>query len=88
MSREGPADHGTVEELRRLLGSIAPDADTSALPIEADIRRALDIDSMDFLRFVIAIAKRFGVSVPESDYAQLSSLARAAAYVRGRSAPG
>jgi hypothetical protein len=37
------------------LGRIAPEADLSALNPTADMREQLDIDSVDFLNFVLAI---------------------------------
>jgi len=34
----------------------------------------LDIDSMDFLNFVIALDEKLDVRIPESDYPKLSTL--------------
>jgi acyl carrier protein len=67
--------------LRRILGRIAPEADLDALDPAADLRRALDIDSMDFLGFLAAIQAELGVVVPEADYAQVRTLAGCAAYI-------
>ncbi|HEU4713637.1 MAG TPA: phosphopantetheine-binding protein [Pyrinomonadaceae bacterium] len=68
----------TKEEIRstvlRILGEIAPEADLSNLKPEVSFRDQLDIDSMDFLNFVIALNEELHVSIPESDYAKLSSL--------------
>ena len=60
------------------LGNIAPEADLAALDPKADMREALDIDSMDILNLVTAIHKRLGVNVPELDYPKLAG---AVAYV-------
>ena len=65
----------------RLIGDIAPEADLSRLPGSADMRDALDIDSMDFLHLVIAVAKEFGVEIAEKDYASVVSLDGMVAYV-------
>ena len=46
-----------------------------------DLREALDIDSMDFLRFVTAIHHRLGVEIPELDYPKLVTLDGAIAYI-------
>jgi acyl carrier protein len=62
------------------LGNIAPEMDIGAIDPSADLREALDIDSMDFLNFVTAMHKRLGVDVPETDYGKLATLDRAVAY--------
>lgn len=61
------------QTVRRVLGDIAPEADTARIKANVSLRDQLDIDSMDFLNFVIALHKELGVEVPESDYARLSS---------------
>jgi acyl carrier protein len=68
----------TKEEIRstalRILGEIAPEADLNQLKPNVSFRDQLDIDSMDFLNFVIALDEELHVSIPEADYAKLSSL--------------
>lgn len=71
-------------ELRSILARIAPDADLAALDRDADLREELDIDSMDFVNFAAALAERFSVTVPQPDYAELTTLRRAAAYLAPR----
>ena len=63
------------------IGNIAPEADLAALDPEADLREALDIDSISFLNLVIALGHRLGVAVPEKDYAKLASLRLAVDYL-------
>lgn len=79
----------TAEDLRAtilsVLGDIAPDADTTSLDPEASLRQQLDLDSMDFLNFVIGLHKRLGVEIPESDYGRLGSLSGALGYLQARS---
>lgn len=65
-----------------LLGNIAPEADFSTLAGDADLREELDLDSMDFLNFVIALHERTGIDVPETDYPRLFTLDGAIAYLR------
>ncbi len=68
----------TAEELKaiifKLLGQIAPEADFAALKPTQDIRETLDIDSFDFLNFLIALAEQVGVEIPEKDYGQVNTL--------------
>jgi acyl carrier protein len=58
----------------RALGGIAPEADLETLNPEVSFRDQLDIDSMDFLNFVIALHKDLGVEIPEKDYPKLTTL--------------
>ena len=67
------------------LGEVAPEADLDRLAPDAELREALDLDSIDFLRFVQRVAAATGVEVPESDYAQLSTLEGVVAYLAARS---
>lgn len=58
----------------RALGSVAPEADLEHLQPDVGFREQLDIDSMDFLNFVIALHKETHVEVPERDYPKLATL--------------
>lgn len=58
----------------RLLGEIAPEADLAGLKSDLSFRDQLDLDSMDFLNFVISLHKTFGVDIPESDYPKYATL--------------
>lgn len=68
----------------RTLGRIAPDADLATLAGTVDLRDALDLDSMDFLRFVVALHDELHVDVPEQDYARLRTLDACVAYLAAR----
>ena len=63
------------------LNNIAPEADIASVDPAADLREAIDIDSMDFLNFIIAIHRRLGVDIPEIDYPKLGTLNGALAYI-------
>ena len=63
------------------LNNIAPEADLASVNPAADLREAIDIDSMDFLNFIIAIHHRLGVDIPEIDYPKLVTLDGAIAYI-------
>ena len=66
------------------LGNIAPEMDASTLGGSADLREALDIDSMDLLNFIIAVHKRLGVDIPEIDYPKLTTLDGGVAYLSAK----
>lgn len=69
-----------IEELR----NIAPESDPAAIDPKAGIREELDIDSMDFLNFIIALHRRLKVEIPEVDYPALQSIAGATAYLAAK----
>jgi acyl carrier protein len=66
------------------LSSIAPDINLEDVDPGADLREALDIDSIDFLNFVTAIHHRLGVDIPEIDYPKLVTLEGAISYLRAK----
>ena len=72
--------------VKAILGGIAPEVDLGAVPADADLREELDLDSMDFLRFVVRLHERLGVSVPEADYPRIRTLDGCAEYLAGKGA--
>jgi acyl carrier protein len=65
----------------RVLGQIAPEADLSAIKPDIKLRDQLDIDSMDFLNFLIGVDKELSIAIPERDYGQLTTLDACVAYL-------
>lgn len=59
-----------VEELAK----IAPDIDTPSIDDRVRLRREYDLDSMDSLNLLMALHKRLGIEIPESDYARMQSI--------------
>lgn len=77
-------DSEIKEIIFRLLGEIAPEADFSKLASDVNLREALDIDSFDFLNFLIGLDAELGIEIPESDYGQLTTLADIINYLSAR----
>jgi acyl carrier protein len=63
------------------LGRIAPEIDPTEIDPDADLREELDIDSMDFLNLMTALHERLDLDIPETDYANLTTLSRAVEYL-------
>jgi acyl carrier protein len=63
------------EAVFKVLGKIAPEANLSNVGPNENLREALDIDSFDFLQFIIRLHESLGIEIPESDYPQLATLA-------------
>lgn len=78
----------TREEIRsvvtEVLCRIAPEIDPAHVDPSVHLREELDLDSMDFLRFVVALHERLAIDIPEADYPRLSTLDATVAYVAGR----
>ena len=71
---------GVIATLR----SIAPEVQGDELVADRSLRDQVDLDSMDWLHVIIGLHRRFGVEIPESDYAKLTTLANIVAYLRAR----
>ncbi len=66
------------------LTRIAPEIDPASIEPDAGLRDQLDLDSMDFLNFALALHGRLGVDIPEIDYPRLSTLNGAVAYLAAK----
>lgn len=64
-----------------VLAGIAPEADLATVPMEEDLRAALDLDSMDFMNFVVGLSGRTGRAIPEADTPRLHTLRGLLAYL-------
>ncbi len=63
--------------IEQSLIQVAPDADLGSLGPDADLRDALQLDSLDFLNIVEALSGRTGRRIEEDDYPQLATMAGA-----------
>lgn len=70
--------------LQTLLDDIAPGVDVGPVPADADLRVALDLDSLDFLNLVEAIDQQTGGQTAEQDYPQLTTVSGCAALITAR----
>jgi acyl carrier protein len=72
------------ETVLRVLGRIAPEAELSAIDPGASLRDQLDIDSVDFLNFVIGLHKELGIDIPDADMTKLATLSGCVSYIASR----
>jgi acyl carrier protein len=56
------------------LRSIAPEVDGGQLDAGLPLREQVDLDSMDWLNFLIGLHERLKVEIPEADYGKLRTL--------------
>ena len=70
-----------LEAVIEVLATIAPEARDAPLDPEVPLRDQLDLDSMDHLHFAVGLKERFGVDIPEADYARFRRLSELVAYL-------
>lgn len=66
------------------LQRIAPEVEVDSLRHDRPLRDEVDLDSMDWLRYIAALHQRTGVNIPEADYQLLVSLDAVVAYLSQR----
>lgn len=72
----------------RILGSIAPEVSPADIVSTRPLRDQIDLDSMDWLNFLVGLHEQLHVDIPESDYRKLVTLDDLTAYLRARPASG
>jgi acyl carrier protein len=56
------------------LKAIAPEVEDGDLRADRPLRNQVDLDSMDWLNFLIGLHEKLKVDIPEADYAKLVTL--------------
>ena len=78
----------TREQLKtvalEVLRGIAPEVQAGDIEPMTPLRHQVDLDSMDWLNFLIGLHQRLGVNIPESDYAKLVTLDNVLDYLQAR----
>jgi acyl carrier protein len=78
----------TRNEIRQVvlqsLKGVAPELDAATLSPSQELRDQLEIDSFDFLNFIIALDKKLSLPIPESDYRRLGTLNDCIEYLAAR----
>ena len=81
----------TDQDLREIvlatLCRIAPEVAPDELRPGVPLRDQVDLDSMDWLNFLVGLNGRLGVDIPEADYRKLVTLEDLLAYLGARMSP-
>ena len=72
--------------VRDALSNVAPEVDVDGLNPAKDLRDQIDIDSVDFLNFVIGLHKALNIEIPDADVAKLSTLNGCVSYLLAKTA--
>lgn len=63
------------------LKTIAPELQPDEIQTDRPLRTQIDLDSMDWLNFLIGLHQRLHVDIPESDYGKLVTFDGILAYL-------
>lgn len=64
-----------------VLGEIAPEVDPTTVDDSADLSEQLDLDSMDYLNWMLGINKATGVEIPQRDVSRFLTIDGAVEYL-------
>jgi acyl carrier protein len=79
------SSEGEIKEVvLRVLNGIAPEVELEAIDASRDLREQADIDSVDFLNFVIGLHREFKIEIPDADMPKLSTLDSCIDYLASR----
>lgn len=67
-----------------ILQTIAPEIEPDAIVGSRTLRSQVDLDSMDWLNFLVALHEQLKVDIPEADYAKLVTLDDVVGYLAAR----
>jgi acyl carrier protein len=70
--------------VRDALSNVAPEADLESIDPAQDLRDQIDIDSVDFLNFVIGLHKALKIEIPDADMPKLATLNGCVSYLLRR----
>ncbi len=62
--------------------SIAPEVEVDELRGDRTLRSQVDLDSMDWLNFLLGLHEKLKVEIPEADYAKLVTLNDVVTYLQ------
>jgi acyl carrier protein len=70
----------------QVLGEIAPEVDPSLVEDSVDLTEQLDLDSMDYLNWMLGINAETGVEIPQRDVSEFLTIDGAVSYLVAHSA--
>lgn len=79
-----PIEKDIRGEILSVLTTIAPEVEADDIADDALLRDQVDLDSMDWLNFLVGVHKRLNVDIAESDYASLRTLSDVVRLVENR----
>ncbi len=72
------------QQVMASLTSIAPEIDPATIAADKPLRDQVDLDSADWLNFLVALKERTGIDIPDADVARLTTLRKLLDYCAAR----
>ncbi|GAA4400591.1 hypothetical protein GCM10023089_00970 [Quisquiliibacterium transsilvanicum] len=86
---EAAMDEQTLKRrILEILMEIAPEVEPAEIRPERTLRSQVDLDSMDWLNFRVALHQQLQVEIPEADYQKLVTLDDLIRYLQAKIGPG
>ena len=80
-----PIDLSTLKQtVIAVLRRTAPEVSAAELDPARPLRDQVDLDSIDWLNFLVGLHERLGVDIPEADYAKLVTLTNVLDYLAAK----
>jgi acyl carrier protein len=76
------------QKILEILVSIAPEVEPDEIRPTRTLRSQVDLDSMDWLNFLVALHEQLKVEIPEADYQKLVTLDDLIRYLQAKLGPG
>ncbi|MFP5462569.1 MAG: acyl carrier protein [Gammaproteobacteria bacterium] len=71
-------------KILEILVEIAPEVEPDEIRPERTLRSQVDLDSMDWLNFLVALHQKLQVEIPEADYQKLVTLDDLIRYLKAK----
>ena len=72
------------QAILQTLTSIAPEVDPGSIEPAKLLRDQVDLDSADWLNFLVALKERLGIDIPDADVGKLTTLDKLVDYCERR----
>jgi acyl carrier protein len=73
-------------EVLAILSRFAPEVDLASVKPDQALRDQFEIDSLDFVNFMVRLHQGFRIEIPEADYGEFRTLDRAVEYIKKKRA--
>lgn len=80
MNTEQTQQH-IAQQVLEAIQEVAPEIERDDIDVDEDIREECDLDSMDFLNYLIALKKSTGISIAEGQYTQVNTFNKMLTYL-------
>lgn len=77
-----------IKVIYDVLAEVAPEVDAAEIDMDLDLTEQLDLDSMDYLHWLVGINATTGIEIPDRDASHFMTIDGAARYLVEASVKG